>query len=159
MVEMPSSYKFLVTLKLTAPRKYKEFLSGYETVTGFPTKFEVSMKNIGKNEFPGGRLVNDCVTFETYHGQANIGFSGRIVPSKIVKLKPGDVLAVEGTQTFQIPGPWRVVVNMKAKDNAKINYYQTPTGLPSEEGFQLIYVADHHQLDLALLLKKSMKSR
>lgn len=156
---MTSSYKFLITAKLIPPKKYKEFLLENETVAGLPTRFEILIKNIGKNEFPGGRFANDKGTFETSFAMTDVSVSFQIRPKKIDALKPGESLTIEGSWNPSMPGPWRLVVNIEATDKAKIQYHQSPGSSPSAAGYSFLYVVDRHQLDLALLLKRLLKKR
>ena len=159
MVEMPHPHKLLITVKITPPKKYKAFLSQYETTTGLPTKLRFEMENIGKKRFPGGFFVDERLFAETAIAMRDVVTAGHITPKEIESLEPGDTIVIKGNWTARIPGPSRLVMNIKAKDKAKIDFYQIRTGTPQEEWYSVFYVVDRHQLDSTLLLEKLLKKR
>ena len=159
MIGMPSSHKLLITLKIIPPKKYKAFLSEYETTTGLPTQLEIEIENIGKNRFPGAVFVEEQIVLETAIALRDVTTGGGVVPPKIRSLKPEEKVIIRCNWTARIPGPSRVAMYITAKGNGKINFYRTRTGQPREEWHSVFYVVDRHQLDLALLLQKSLMER
>lgn len=159
MVKMPFSHKLLITAKIVPPKKYKKFLSGDETTTGFLTKFDLQMQNIGKNEFPGGFFVEESLRVETSIGIRTLLTKGRITPIKIGNLKSGDTRAIKGAWTARVPGCARIVMDIKATDKEKIDFFQSLHGVPSKEWTYVFNIVDRHQLDMVLILSKLLEKR
>jgi hypothetical protein len=158
---MSSSHKLLMTLKMGHPQKYKELLSENETATGFPTRFKILIRNIGKNPFPGGVITDDTIDFETSFGQVQFSISFRISRRPIPKIEPNETMKLEfgGDTIIPFPGPWRMVVNIEAKDKKKIDFFQSPKSSPIAKWWSPIYAVGHHQLDLTMLLKTSLERK
>jgi len=159
MRKMASSYKLLITVETDPPKKYKELLSECETTTGLPTAFRNKIKNVGKNPFLGGEIVDKTIYFETSFGTVNYSQSITVAPSKIGSIEPGETDQIIGTWTIPFPGPWRMMMGIEATDKKKIDFYQYQGGSPTDKWFGIFYAVGRHQLDLALLLKALLNKR
>jgi len=156
---MPRSHRLLVTAKIIPPKKYKKFLYRHETTTGLLSHVDVQIKNIGKNEFPGGVFDEEDLRLETAIGMKEIVITGTVTPPGVKSLKPEGTYTIDIAWNAWVPGPSRVVMQMKAVDKGKIGFFRSLEGSPSEEWSYIFNVVDRHQLDLALLLSKLLEKR
>lgn len=145
----------MIYTDVVPPRKYKKFLSPREVVAGAPNTIKLTVKNIGKETFPGGKILESKVYMEFYIGMSVLTISGKVTP-KLPTIQPNETFSIElkGWRPY-CPGLWRISTKIKSKDNVKVKYYQTPKATPREdEWIAALYAVDRHQLDLSLLLKQ-----
>jgi len=151
-------HKLLITPLVIAPKKYKEFLSFFELVTGEPNTLKFNVENIGQETFPGGEIKE--VTWETPLGITTLSQLRDLVASlPAIKPKESHVITLEKWVPWA-PGICQIKMKIKSKDDSKIEYYQRPAGPPMEdEWFQFFYAVDRHHLDQTLLLKQLLAKR
>ena len=153
-------HKLLIVPKVFPPRKYRKFLAFFEAVTSTPNTIKFEIKNIGKETFPGGEIPKGCVNFEQVVGMATFTQPFRVTP-EVPTIQPNETGTVnlKGWNPFS-PGLWKILMKIKSKDNANIEFYQTSNGSPLEDEWnQTVYAVDRHQLDLTLLLERSLKKK
>lgn len=153
-------HKLWIYPTLVPPRKYKKFLSYFEVVATTENTIELTIENIGKKTFPGGKLAKPHVDFEMPIGFATLS-SSRGVNPEIPPIEPNKSFSIKIEWFPRSPGIWRITTKIKPRNRAKIEYYQSPKAPPLEEDewFQILYAVDRHQLDLTLRLERFLKKK
>jgi len=154
-------HKLLIDYKIDAPRKYKKFLVDVEIVTSIPNNISLTVENIGKETFPGGKISQSSVYFEQFVGMATLTETIK-VPMKIPALEPGETFKIIAKRLYALSvGVGKIRIKIEANDDAKVEYYQAKGNPPlkSDEWEHSISAVDRHQLDLTLLFQKFLNKK
>lgn len=150
-------HKLMISAKVKPPKEYRKLLSPIEVVAFAINNVELTIRNIGKETFPGGKISEGKILIEFFIGMSTVTVSTKVTP-RLPAIPPNETLSRDFKWSPYCPGLWRISMKIISKDNTPIQYYQRRKGTPKEkEWVYALYAVDPHQLDLTLLLEEYVR--
>jgi hypothetical protein len=151
---MPHRLQIKLTVDPAIPTDVKTLvanqLSGSDAIRGIPCSFNLSVKNLGPTQFPGGVFKKVLLVYpEGVSQNAAMPDVGAIAAGATTELPPLILIPLNhGASTIQVV--------LESLDQQPVEYFQRQleTALSGGQWVDIFYVADREQINLILALAK-----
>lgn len=149
------AYKVLIVSKVTVDSKFSKLVKLNEVIRSEPFTVSLTIKNIGKNVFPGGTVKSLRVSF-------GVGMEGLELHAgseyTIPVLNPEAEHTVKHTFSVIATGSGWIHVTIEAADKQSVEYYQNVGGRArSDDWVYPLYCVEREMVEILFLLKNLAK--
>ncbi|GEM_PF-3340342 len=161
---MNGFHKLLITFELEPALeneyeyRIKKFLTSNEVIRGVPARMIVRIKNIGDNDFPGGKIKKFTIMYSIH------GFNRPITEIGVKEcpmIRKGEELELFNGLILPIgDGVASINIEIEAKDKKSIEYYQAQKGTPlSGSWINFFYVTRFQEILMLMFLEELLRRR